>query len=110
MKKTIDMETQLLEKNDITLPEGTRKKEGGSSSENKDICYDLVVEYLGSSSFIIDLGASRHMDFIQDFFSAVHPYSGPSILMGDDSEIPTKGIGMIDTDNGYFNNILYEWE
>ena len=27
--------------------------------------------------------------------------------MGDDFEIPTKGIGRIDLDNGYFNNVLY---
>ena len=27
--------------------------------------------------------------------------------MGDDSEIPAKGIGRIDLDNGYFNNVLY---
>ena len=27
--------------------------------------------------------------------------------MGDDSEIPSKGIGRIGLDNGYFNNVLY---
>ena len=27
--------------------------------------------------------------------------------MGDGSEITTKGIGRIDLDNGYFNNVLY---
>ena len=27
--------------------------------------------------------------------------------MGDDSEIPTKGIGRINLDNGYFNNVLF---
>ena len=47
------------------------------------------------------------MDSIQDSFSALHPYSGPSILMGDDSNISAKGIGMIDIDNEYFNNVLY---
>ena len=29
------------------------------------------------------------------------------MLMGDDSEIPAKGIGRINIDNGYFNNVLY---
>ena len=46
------------------------------------------------------------MDSIQDSFSALHPYNGSSILMGDDSKIPTKGIGRIELDNGYFNNLL----
>ena len=27
--------------------------------------------------------------------------------MGDDSEILAKGIGRINRDNGYFNNVLY---
>ena len=36
MNKTIDMMVKLLEKNNIPLLEGTRKKEEGSSSENKE--------------------------------------------------------------------------
>ena len=40
-------------------------------------------------------------------FSALHPYNGPSILMSDDSEILAKGIGRINLDNGYFNNVLF---
>ena len=85
MKKTIDMMVKLIEKNNIPLPECTRKKEEGSSSENKDRCYALVAGSFGSSSFIIDLGASMHMDSMQDSFSTMYPYSVPSILMGDDS-------------------------
>ena len=64
MNKTIDMMSQILEKNNIPLLEGAMKKEGGSSSENKDICHALVVGSSGSSSFIINLGFSRNMDSI----------------------------------------------
>ena len=81
---------QLLEKNNIPLPEGTRKKDGGSSSDNKERCHDLVVVSSSASSFIIDSGASRHMASMQDSFSALYPYSGPSILMGDDSKTQAK--------------------
>ena len=35
MKKTIDMMAQLLEKNNIPVPEGARKKDGSSGSDNK---------------------------------------------------------------------------
>ena len=107
MNKTIYMMAQLLEKNNIPLPEGARKKEGRLSSENKDKCHALVVVYSASYSFIIDLGALRHMDSIQYSFSDIHPYSGPSILMGDDSEIQAKWIGRIDLEDGYFNNVLF---
>ena len=45
MKKTIDMMAQLLEKNNIPLPEGTRKKDGGSGSDNKERFHALVDGY-----------------------------------------------------------------
>ena len=107
MNKTIYMMAQLLEKNNIPLPDGARKKEGGSNSENKERCHALVVGSSGSPSFVIYPGASSHMDSVQDSFSTLHPYNGPSILMGDDSEIPAKGIGKINIGNGYFNDVLY---
>ena len=98
---------QLLENNNIPLPEYTRKNDEGSSFGNKDKCHALVVGSSRSSSFIIDLGASRNMASIHDSFLALHPYSGPSILMGDDLEIQAKGIDMIDLKDGYFNNVLF---
>ena len=100
MKKSIDMMVQLLEKNNIPLQEGTRKKDGGSSSDNKERCHALVVGSSSSSSFIINSGASRNMASIHDSFLSLHPYNGPSILMGDDSEIQAKGIGRIDLEDG----------
>ena len=47
------------------------------------------------------------MASMHDSFSGLHPYSGPSILMGDDSEILAKGIIRIDLENEYFNNVWY---
>ena len=44
---------------------------------------------------------------MHDSFLALHPYSGPSILMGDDSKIQAKGFDMIDIEDGYFNNVLF---
>ena len=44
---------------------------------------------------------------MHEYFLALHPYSGPSILMGDDSKIQAKGIGMIYIEDGYFNNVLF---
>ena len=107
MNKNIDMLVQLLENNNIPFPKGARKKEGGSNSENKDRFHALVDGSSISSSFFIDSGSLRNMAFVQDSFSALHPYSGPYILMGDDFDIPSKAIGKIDLDNGCFNNVLY---
>ena len=54
MKNTIDMMAQLLEKNNVPLPKGARKKDGHSSSNNKERCHAFVVGSSYSSSFIID--------------------------------------------------------
>ena len=84
MNNTIDMMAQLLEKNNIPLPEGPRKKEGGSSSYNKERCHALVDGFSKYSSLIIDSGASRHMEYREYLFSAMYSNSGPYICMGDD--------------------------
>ena len=64
MNKMIDMMAQLLDKNNIPGPEGTRKKDGGSGSDNKERCHALVVGSSKPSISIIDSRASRHMDSI----------------------------------------------
>ena len=85
MKKTIYMMVQLLEKNNILVLEGVRKKDGGSGSNNKERCHTLVVGSSDSSTFIIDLGESRHMDSLIYFFISMYSDSGPPIRMGDDA-------------------------
>ena len=47
MKKQIDMLTQLLEKNGISLPDSSTKREGGSNSEDRERVHALVA---GTSS------------------------------------------------------------
>ena len=42
MKKTIDQMAQLLEKNNIPVPDSARKKGGTSSSDGKEKCHALV--------------------------------------------------------------------
>ena len=42
-----------------------------------------------------------------ELFYFMHLNSGPTIRMGDDSEIQTKGIGRIDLEHGFFSDVLY---
>ena len=67
----------------------------------------MVVGSLDSSSFIIDLRASRNMAFVKYLFSSMYSNSVPTVRMGDDSEIQAKGIGRINLDDGYLNNVLF---
>ena len=60
MKKQIDMLTQLLEKNGISLPDNSNKREGGSNSEDRERVHALVAGTSSSPSFIIDYGASTY--------------------------------------------------
>ena len=96
MKKTIDTMAQLLEKNNILVLDSARKKDGNSSSsEGKEKCHVLVVDTSNSSSFIIDLGASKHMVSMRELFSSMSSNGGPAVQMGDVSEIQTRGIERI---------------
>ena len=85
MKKTIDTITRLLEKNNIPVPDNARKKDGNSSSsQRKEKCHALVAGISNSSSFIIDLGASRHMVSRREFFSSMISNASPAVRMGDE--------------------------
>ena len=103
----IDMLTQIMEKNNISLPSGTNKKEGGSSFIGKERVHYLVASTVRSPSFIIDSGASRHMVSKKESFSSLDHSKGTNILMGDNSETKSKGKGSIDFDHGSFNIVLY---
>ena len=67
----------------------------------------LVVGYSDSFSFIIYLGASRHMESIKYLITSIYSDSGPTIRMNDDSNIQAKGIGRINLEDEYFNNFQF---
>ena len=91
MKKKIDMITQLLEKNDISLPDNSNKREGGSNSEDRERVHALVAGTSSSPSFIIDYGASRHMVSTKEAFTSLDMSKVPPIVLGDDSLIESFG-------------------
>ena len=97
MKNTIDTMVQLLEMNNIPVPDSARKKDGNSSSnESKEKCHSLVVGTSNSSSFVIDSRDSKHMVANKYLFSSNSLNAGPIVRMGDDLELQTKRIGRID--------------
>ena len=101
---------QLLEKNNIPVLEGTENKDGSSGFDNKEKCHALVASSSDPLTFIIDLGASRNMASRREFFISMYSNSGPIVWMGDGPNIQAKGVGRINLDNGYFNNVLYVLE
>ena len=85
MKKKIDMLTNILEKNGISLLEISKKREGGSISDDRERVHALFAGTSSSPSFIIDSRASRHMVSTKEAFSSLDMSKGPSIVLGDDS-------------------------
>ena len=106
-EEKIDMLTQILEKNTISLPDCARNKEGGSNSEDKERVHALVASTSRSPSFIIDYGASRHMVLARETLSSLEILKGPKIVLGDDSLTDSMGKGRIDLDHGFFKYVLY---
>ena len=107
MKNTIDMMVQLLDKNNIPIRDHVWNKDGKTSSYNKEKFHALVAGYSNSCTFIIDLGAYRHMDFTREIFSSIHLSSGLVVRMGDDFEIHTNWVGRINLNHGYFGDFIY---
>ena len=85
MKKKIDMLTQILEKNNISLIDCSKKREEESNSEDRERVHALVAGTSSSPRFIIDSGASRHMVSTKEEFSSLDMSKGPPIVLGDDS-------------------------
>ena len=106
-EKQIDMLTQLLEKKNISLPDFSEKREGGSDSKDRERVHALVANTSSSPSFTIGSGDSRHMVSTKEIFFSLDLSKGPPIIMGDDSIIDSLGKGRIDIDHGKFNNVLY---
>ena len=98
MKKKIDMLTQLLEKNGISLPDGSKRREGGSNSKDEERVHGLVAGTSSSPSFIIDSVASRHMVSTKEAFTSLDMSKGLPIVLGDDSLTESLGKGRIDLD------------
>ena len=87
-KKTIDQMEKLLEQHNIALLEGARNTDSREKSEYHDeICHALKASYSKSRAFLIDLGASNHMVSSRESFSSLQLIDGPSIHMGNDTQI-----------------------
>ena len=107
MKNKIDMLNQLLEKNNIYLPDCSKNREGGSNSKDTERVHASVARTWSSPSFIIDSGASRYMVSTREIFSSLDMSKGTPIVLGDDSLTNSLGKGRIDLDHGKCSNVLY---
>ena len=107
MKNTIDQMSIIHEQKNISLPKGAKKDESEDKIEYNEICHALNDRFSKSHSFFIDLGASNHMVSSKESFSSLQLTDGPSIHMGDDTQLEGEGKGSIKLEHGVFKNVLY---
>ena len=96
MKKNLDEETSLLERNHINLPESFRRRDQHEKG------HALMESTSKSRALLIDSGALNHMMVEKDSFSSLDTGKSIPIHMGDDSTIISEGQGTIDLENGFF--------
>jgi hypothetical protein len=65
-----------------------------------------VTSTSSSDKWLIDYGASYHMDKDKGIFSSLNECNTKKIFIGDDRSLSVVGSGTIQLDNGHFNDVL----
>ena len=111
MKKQIDLMAHALQQNNLGnfIPEGVKKKKEEDHAAKKGNDHALVAINSSSDSWIIDSGATHHIEMKDEFFSSLSPCSRPPILMGDDTPVEVAGEGRVEIHNCIFR-IFYMFQ
>jgi hypothetical protein len=110
MKKKIDLMSQILHQNNLgdRIPEGAKKKKPEDLNSKKgNSSHALIAINSSPDAWIVDSGASHHMDASKAIYSSLDACKGPPILMGDNSSVEVTGKGRIELTNRSFENVLH---
>ena len=108
MRRKIDVMALLLKKHNITIPASSRKDDDREEiEEHEETCHALKATCSTSHAFLIDSRTSNHMVASRESFSSLQSFDGPSIQLGNNSKVQTKGKGSIKLEHGRFKYVLY---
>jgi hypothetical protein len=110
MQKQIYLMTQILQKNNLGdhIPEGAKKKMPEDQNPKKgNSSHALIAINSSLDAWIIDSGASHHMDATKEVYYSVDACKGPPILMGDNSLVEVTDKGRIELTNKSFENVFH---
>jgi hypothetical protein len=102
--------TQIIQQNNLGdhIPEGAKKKNPNDQNPKKgDYRHALISINSSPDAWIVDSGASHHMDSTKEFYSSLDACKGPTILMGEKSPVEVISKGRIELTNGSFKNVLH---
>ena len=108
MRRHLDEMALLLKKHNISTPASARKDD----TLEKDEEYQRKFHALKASCslahvFLIDSEASNHMVASIESFYSFQSFDGPSIQMGNNSKVKTKGKGSVKLEHGRFKDVLF---
>jgi hypothetical protein len=82
MRKTIDEMAKKLQQHKLTVPENEKKKDDNKTGGRARDGHDLMAIKSTPSSWILDSGASNHMDSSKDEFSSIEERNRSPIYLG----------------------------
>ena len=109
MRRQLDEMALILKRNNIYVPASARKEDSEEEEEEYPRKGHALKACCRTSTptFLIDSGASNHMDASIESFSSFQSFDGPSIQMGINSKVQTKGKGSIQLEHGRFKDVLF---
>jgi hypothetical protein len=99
---------QIIQQNNLgdRIPKGAKKKKLEDQNPKKDnSSHALIAINSSPDAWIIDSGASHHMETKKEVYSSLDSCKGP-IVMGDNSLVELTDKGRIELTNESFKNVL----
>jgi hypothetical protein len=110
MQKKIDLMSQILQQNNLgdCIHEGAKKKKlEDLNSKKHNSTHALIAINSSLDAWIIDSGASHHMDASKAVYYSLDSCKYPPILIGDNSSVEVTNKGRIELTNGSFKNVFH---
>ena len=110
MQNKIYLMSQILHKNNLgdRIPKGAKKKNlEYRNSKKGNSSHALIAINSSLDAWIIDFGASHHMDAKKLVYSSLDSCKVPPILMGDNFPVEVTSKGRIELTNESFENLLH---
>jgi hypothetical protein len=110
MNKQIHKMAQLIQQNNLGyhIPKGAKKKKLEDQNLKKgNSSHSLISINSCLNGWIVDSGASHHMDSTKEVYYSLGTLKGPPILMGSKSQLEVTGKRRIELTNKIFENVLH---
>jgi hypothetical protein len=103
-KKMEDLEA-MMKKHNISIDSTTSSSSPGHALSASDFSFNTT-STSSSNEWLIDSRASYHMAKDIDIFSSLSECNTKKIFVGNDRSLSVEGYGIVQVENGHFNDVL----